>query len=121
MFEKIRSDKINICEGLITVFAIILAVEYATEGYDLWDIFIGVIVIYLGVYGYWDKAKQENEFLYYVLTTNLLSLGILNIFNCIIYFIFGKEIFLLNNNISFIIFILTSFTLYKKLTKQESV
>jgi len=97
-------------EGLITIFAIILTVEYSSEIYDLWDIFLGLLVIYIGIFKYWDEAKKKKDNFYYILTTNLIGLGILNFINSIISF--GEKYSCLGDNINFGIFIVISLILY---------
>ena len=65
-------------EGLVTVFALILAVEYASGSYDLWDIFIGLLSVYLGSL-YWQKSEEQHDFLYSLLIASLIGLGIVTL------------------------------------------
>ncbi len=119
------SKDINHYEGLITVFAIILAVEYSSETYDLWDIFIGLISIYIGCYGYWEIAKKETDGFYSILTSSIISLGITTITSSIIYMTYScfysieliKSYTFLIENIRFLFFIILIFFIYRKLHK----
>lgn len=114
-------------EGLVTVFALMLAVEYATGFYDLWDIFIGLLSIYLGFAVYWKYAKENNDFLYSSLTVCLISLGfVAAITGCIfvIAALFGhrqpyEEKFWIEN-VRFIIFCAIALGLYKILNRQNT-
>ena len=114
-------------EGLTTVFALMLAVEYASGFYDLWDIFIGFLSIYLGSV-YWKSAKEYNDFLYSSLTVSLISLGIVAIFTGCIFVIgafFGLEqpskieTFWIEN-FRFLIFSVIAFGCYQKLNSEKT-
>lgn len=109
-------------EGLVTVFAVMLAVEYANGLYDLWDAFIGLLSIYLGS-AYWRLAKEKHDFLYSLLTVSLISLGIVSVIISIIFVVgaflgleqpAGIESFWAEN-VRFIFFLIIAFVLYKKL------
>jgi len=116
MNEKFKPKlEINKYEGLITIFAIILAVEYSSDAYDLWDGFLGLLVIYIGFFKYWEEAKKEKDFLHSILTTNLIGLGILNTVNTLVSF--GEKESFFGSNIDFGIFIFTSLILYVFLNK----
>lgn len=111
----------------MTVFSLMLAVEFASGFYDLWDIFIGVLSICLGSI-YWKIAAKKKDFLYSLLTVSLISLGIINSLTGIV-FVFGA-IFGLKQpsgmeqfwieNIRFILFGFIAFGWYKKLTQKKS-
>ncbi len=67
--------------NLVTVFAVIIGVEYSTDGYDIWDILLGVFAIVLGS-SFIKNAKKNDDFWYSFITVSLMSLGLVNIFGC---------------------------------------
>lgn len=114
-------------EGLVTVFALMLAVEYATGFYDLWDIFIGLLSIYLG-YVYWKSAKENKDFLYSSLTASLISLGIVAAITGCVFVIAAflgfeqpskMETFWIEN-CRFLLFGTIAFGFYKKLNSKNA-
>lgn len=126
MIPKIQME-ISKYEGLVTVFALMLAVEYASATYDLWDIFIGTLSIYLGT-AYWKQAIENNDFLYSALTVSLISLGIVTIISFIFYtvdlftsyFSSMEKVKFWAENIKFTVFIAISFGLYMWLNRKIS-
>ena len=79
--------------GLVTVFAVLLAVEYAGGAYDIWDIFVGVLCFFIG-WKYRQEAMEKMDRLYTFLTGCLLALGIVGVLSgvvggCIQVFVYG--------------------------------
>lgn len=116
--------EISSYEGLITVLAVIIAVEYSGGFYDLWDVFTGLISILIGT-KYWVLAKGKNDFLYNLLTVSLIALGVVSAVTGVIFFIGsffgfsnqqGIESFRAEN-IRFAIFVFISAGLYWKLSR----
>lgn len=108
--------------GIITVFGVLLAVEYASGAYDLWDIFIGVLCLVIGG-RYVNAAIQKRDKFYSFITGCLLSLGWVGIFSGIYgmaLLVIGKVELLKDQQVAyaieqarFVIFILLSIFLMK--------
>lgn len=114
-------------EGLVTVFALMLAVEYASGFYDLWDVFIGTLSIYLGSI-YWESAKKNNDFLYSTLTASLISLGIVSIISGCVFVILAAfgieqpskiETFWVEN-LRFLVFSVITFIFFKIISRKKT-
>jgi len=105
--------KVNEYEGIFTVLAIMLAVEYTSgNDYDLWDCFFGLIVTYIGFFLYIDVAKKKNDFFYTFLTSSLISLGLLNIVSSFVFYIYGENSNFFKIEYRFSIFLFLLFTAY---------
>ncbi len=106
--------------GIVTVFSVLLAVEYAGGLYDLWDVFVGVICLYVGN-SFIKGAREKADALYSYVTGCLLSLGVVGIISGIfgIYLLASKKLNLITGNqyiielIRFIIFFILSIVLTK--------
>ena len=108
--------------GIITIFGVLLAVEYASGAYDLWDIFIGILCLLIGRH-YVRAAIQKKDGFYSFITGCLLSLGWVGIISgiCgIALLIFGQMKILeekpsafIIEQVRFVVFILLSIFLMK--------
>ncbi len=101
--------------NLVTAFAIIGAVEFLNNGYDVWDIFIGVIAIILG-YSFVSDAKINKDFWYTFFTTSLMSLGAVIIISAVFFILSGYDEpkSQLYELVRFIIFLIIGFFFKKK-------
>ncbi len=70
--------------GLVTAFAVIIAVEYSSGTFDTWDILLGIVSGILG-YSYIDEAKKLNDYWYSFLTAGLISLGVISVLNAAVF------------------------------------
>ena len=76
---KPNMDNKSDYEGLITVFAIMLTIEYTSDCYDLWDTLFGVFAFYIGYFLYLENDITKKDNFYKLLASSLTSLGILTI------------------------------------------
>ena len=85
--------------NLVTVFAIIVAVEYSSGKYDQWDFLIGLVSVLLGL-SFVKKSYENKDFFYTILTSSLISLGVVSIGSSIFSFIYllSSEAILLADN-----------------------
>ncbi len=74
--------------NIVTVFAVIVAVLYSTESPDLWDMFIGLLSIGLGI-AFVDEASRHNDFWFSFVTAALIGLGVLSILEVVVYVVHG--------------------------------
>jgi general stress protein CsbA len=64
--------------NLVTVFAVIAAVEYSSGLHDVWDLFLSLVSITLG-FSFMKSENKKNDFFYSFLTASLIGLGIVGI------------------------------------------
>jgi len=75
---KKNKEDISLYEGLITVFALILVVEFGSGVYDSWDLLLAVIAVFIGL-KYKVVAIELNDDFYTFLTSCLISLGLISL------------------------------------------
>ena len=71
--------------GIITVFALILVIEYDKSIYDKWDIVISLMAFLVGIF-FAAKIKSKDDLVYTLLTSALNALCLVTLF-CAVYFI----------------------------------
>jgi hypothetical protein len=115
--------------NLITAFAVIVAVEYASGLYDAWDVFIGILAIVLG-YSFINPARKLGDFWYSFITASMIALGLTSIANALILNVFSAVAPTCFNDVEtrfgqffqvlhFVIFVIISFTFKKVYIKNE--
>ena len=68
---------------LLTIFSVVLAVEYSNTSYDVWDLFLGIVVVIVS-YKYLALLRDEKNFTISFLTSMVFSLGIVTIIGSIV-------------------------------------
>jgi hypothetical protein len=61
---------------LFTILAVIMAVEYASTDYDIWDLFIGILIVIVASKS--TKTKFKDKYIL-ALTSFIFALGSINI------------------------------------------
>ena len=109
--------------NLVTAFAVIIAVEFASGAYDVWDGFVGILAIGLG-FSFINEAKTKNDFWYSFITASLIGLGIISLISLVFFVVSGfsepggKDKFLYEL-LRFVLFIGLSFVIWYKWVKNK--
>ena len=79
---KFKAEKYS---GLITITAVIIAVEYSDSPYDIWDMLLGVLVIIVSFFYAKDVNSKKDGLFSVFLVGNLFTLGFIAILYTILF------------------------------------
>jgi hypothetical protein len=82
-----HSSKTEDYSNIITIFSVLLLIEYTNETYDVWDLFLGFVILLIG-YKLKDNKEISSDRLYQFLFNSIIALGVFEIMNSLLAFSF---------------------------------